>query len=229
MRRTILISGLLVPILALPLIVTGQIQIGTVTGTVTDPVGARLPGAKVTMSNALTGYNEVRTTDDHGEFAFNNVPFDSYSLQAGGSGFQFASQSVNVRSNVPTILEIKLNVAGAAEAVQVAPPGSLIEAESASTETDLGEDFIRRTPGASTSRQLQKVIATTAGWATENNGLLPIRGVDDGILYVVDGIPTADRIDGLSASSFDTDMIRSLNVMTGNIHGRDLGAVRARS
>src|SRR4030095_10143187 len=112
---------------------------------------------------------------------------------------------------------IKLNVAGAAEAVRVAAPGSLIESESASTETERGEDLIRRAPGAATSRQLQRVIATTAGWATENNGLLHIRGVDDGILYVVDGIPTADRIDGLSAGSFDTDMIRSLNVMTGNI------------
>src|SRR4030095_13342051 len=99
MRRTVLISCLLVAIPGLPVIGSGQIQIGTVTGTVTDPVGARLPGAKVSLSNALTGFNDVGTTDDRGESTFNNVPFDGYSLQAAGSGFQIASQRVDVRSN----------------------------------------------------------------------------------------------------------------------------------
>jgi hypothetical protein len=42
---------------------------------------------------------------------------------------------------------------------------------------------------------LQRVIATAPGWTTQNNGLLHIRGVDDGILYVVDGIPTVDRLE----------------------------------
>src|SRR6185503_4990737 len=49
------------------------------------------------------------------------------------------------------------------------------------------------------------------------NGLLHVRGVDDGILYVIDGIPTVDRLDAVSASNFDTEMIRSLNVITGNL------------
>ena len=106
MRRTVLISCLLAAVIGLSVPVAGQIRIGTVAGTLTDPVGARLPGARVTLSNALTGYNEARTTDDRGEFTFNNVPFDRYWLQAAGSGFQMTSQRADVRSNIPTILEI---------------------------------------------------------------------------------------------------------------------------
>jgi hypothetical protein len=44
-----------------------------------------------------------------------------------------------------------------------------------------------------------------------------IRGVDDGTLYVVGGVPTPDRVDGLFAGSFNTDAITSLDVITGNI------------
>jgi hypothetical protein len=68
MRRTILISSLAVALLALSAMAR-QIQIGTVT----DPVGARLPGARVTLSNALNGYHEARTTDERGEFTFNSA------------------------------------------------------------------------------------------------------------------------------------------------------------
>jgi hypothetical protein len=213
----ILLSIFAAMFLAFPALAPAQIQIGTVGGSVTDPAGARLTGARVTLLNALNGYSETRTTDERGEFTFNNLPFDGYSLQAAASGFQTASMRVSVRSNAPIILEFKLNVAARAETLEVDALGSLIESESTSTETDLSEEFIRRAPGATGSRQLQNLIATTPGWTTQNNGLLHVRGVDDGVLYVVDGIPTVDRIDSVSASSFDTDMIRSLNVMTGNI------------
>src|SRR5262249_56845953 len=76
---------------------------------------------------------------------------------------------------------------------------------------------------------VQELIATTPGMATENNGLVHIRGVDDGALYVVDGIPITDRLDAVSASSFDTDTINTLQVITGNVPaefgGRNGGVV----
>jgi hypothetical protein len=212
----ILLSTLAAALLTFPTTARVQIQIGTVSGTVTDPAGARLSGARVTLLNALKSVSETRMTDERGEFTFNNVTFDGYSLQAAAPGFQGESQLISVRSNIPIIIEFKLNVAARTETLQVDAVGSLVEVESTSTEVDLSEGFIRRTPGASGSRQLQSLIATTPGWTTQNNGLLHVRGVDDGVLYVVDGIPTVDRIDAVSAGSFDTDMIRSLNVLTGN-------------
>lgn len=72
-------------------------------------------------------------------------------------------------------------------------------------------------PARRRASQLQRVVATTPGWRTENDGLLHVRGVDDGTLYVIDGIPVTDRLDVLSGNSYDTEAIRSLNVMTGNI------------
>ena len=41
----------------------------------------RMPGAVVTLENPVTGYRNQATTNDRGEFIFNNVPFDSYVLR----------------------------------------------------------------------------------------------------------------------------------------------------
>ncbi len=217
MRNIFARSSVLLMILALIGDARAQIQIGTITGTVFVPTGAALPGARLELSNPITGYRNETTTDTHGSFVFNNVPFDAYTLRINIKGFQPVSQSLNVRSNIPIHLDIHLEVAGPSEMLTVRAKEDLVETDSSSTETDIDESSIRRSPGAALGSQLQRLIATTPGWSTENNGLLHIRGVDDGLLYVIDGVPTADRIDATSGNSLDTDMIRSMDVITGNI------------
>jgi hypothetical protein len=194
-----------------------QIQIGTIGGTVTDATGALLPTATVTLDNSVTGFHQTVTTDDRGAFVFNNVPFDAYLLRVESRGFQSLAQTVRVRSNLPVTLDVKLTVSGAQEAATVNAQPGLIEEDTSSTENDLDESVIRRAPGAGRASQLQRLIATTPGWATEDNGLMHIRGVDDGIVYVVDGIPIISRLDALSASAFSPEIIRSINITTGNI------------
>jgi hypothetical protein len=54
---------------------------------------------------------------------------------------------------------------------------------------------VRRAPIRISSRGLQDAVATTPGWSTEDNGLMHARGVDDGFLYVVDGVPMYERMD----------------------------------
>lgn len=197
--------------------VSAQIQIGTVKGTVSDPSGALLSRAAVTLDNSLTGFHTSATTAENGEYLFDNVPFGSYVLRANMHGFQSTAQSVSVRSNIPVTVNVKLGIAGVTESVSVVADEPLVQPDSSRTETTVDESFIRRQPGVAGGRRLQNVIATTPGWRTENDGLLHIRGVDDGILYVVDGVPVTDRQDVVSGNSYDTEMIRSLDVITGNI------------
>lgn len=196
---------------------TAQIQIGAVRGVVSDPAGALLTGAEMTLDNSLTGFHAATTTAARGEYLFDNVPFGSYVLRAGVAGFQSAAQTVSVRSNIPVVANPKLGIAGVTESVSIVADEPLVQPDSSSTETTIDESFIRRQPGAAGGRQLQNVIATAPGWRVENDGLLHVRGVDDGILYVVDGVPVTDRQDVVSGNSYGTEMIRSLDVITGNI------------
>ncbi|MDQ3009500.1 MAG: TonB-dependent receptor [Acidobacteriota bacterium] len=217
MKRHFFLLSLAALLLCLPCVASAQIQIGTVKGVVVDPVGAPLAGVSVALVNRLTNDHRRQMTGSKGEFAFNNVPFALYTLKVEASGFDPTAERVNVNSNLPVSLIVKMSVAAVSEGATIKTQAGLIESESTSTQTRLGEGVINRTTGATSSLALQRLIATTPGWTTQNNGLLHVRGVDDGILYVVDGIPTVDRLDAVSASSFDAEMIRSLNVITGNM------------
>ena len=64
-----------------------SINSGTVSGVVTDPTNAVVRGAKVTLRNALSGYEQSVITDDMGGFRFNNIPLNPYLLRAEASGF----------------------------------------------------------------------------------------------------------------------------------------------
>jgi carboxypeptidase family protein/TonB-dependent receptor-like protein len=192
-----------------------QIQIGTVRVTVTDPSAAVVGGAAVTLLNKLTGYTQYASTDDRGAANFNNVPFDDYQLDVRVPQFQPATRRINVRSNLPVDIEIKLAIPGSRESVNVEAEPGLIERDSSSSELDLNESSIRRSPG--TVRSVQQLMATLPGWSTENNGLMHIRGVDDGVLFILDGVPVADRLDATMAGGLDTEMISSMNVLVGNL------------
>ena len=98
-------KALLLIWLLIPIIANAQIRIGTITGTVTDPAGARVAGAKLTLSNPIVGFEEIRVTDANGEFAFNNLPFATYSFRVEAIGFRSASLQLSVRSNLPVILQ----------------------------------------------------------------------------------------------------------------------------
>ena len=196
---------------------TAQIQHGTINGIVTDPAGAVVANAVVKLENPLNGNRYEVMTNARGEFVFNNVPFDQYTLQVSAIGFAVTSQPLVVRSNVPLKVAAELPVATATISLDITAQEGLVVPDSASTSTTIAEDFIKRNPRINRNRGLQELLATTSGTATENNGLVHIRGLDDGVLYVMDGIPIVDRLDAVSASPIDTDSINSLQVITGNI------------
>src|SRR5215475_14523069 len=231
-RNRLLMINKLLALAVLLLAATGasaQIQIGAVKGAVTDPAGAVVADAVVWLTNSITGEKIERVTDGAGGFAFNNVPFNRYTLRVEAKGFAPQSRQVTVNSNLPLELSVGLGVSGTSEQIVVTARDNLVGPESASSTTTLAANFIGRAPRANRGRQLQELIATAPGMATENNGLVHVRGVDDGILYVLDGVPIADRLDAVSASSFDTDTINAMRIITSAIPaefgGRNAGVV----
>jgi len=207
----------LAAVLVRSVLAAAQIQSGIVTGTVTDQTGAVLPRVKVVLENRISAHVSATTSNDRGEFVFNNVPFDSYSLRLEASGFVPVARAISIRSSIPVRVSISLAVTAARESLTVETREGLVEADSSGTETEVPEDLIRHSPGLTANHQLQSLVTTTPGWLTEDNGLSHIRGVDDGTLFVVDGIPTPDRTDALFASPLDTESLRAMDVISGNI------------
>ena len=194
-----------------------QIQLGAVEGAITDGTGARVPHASVVLYDTATGFERFETTRDTGTFRFDNVPFGLYSLQVRAPGFHPHDSTVSLRSNLAVAVDLELALAGSAEDVMVRAETPLVDPERISTTTRLDQGFMRRLPGARPGAGVQQLVATAPGWATEDNGLLHARGVDDGFLYVKNGIPLKDRIDTFFAGALDTDTFQSIEILDGHI------------
>src|SRR6478672_9445098 len=97
---------------------------GTIDGTVTDPSGAVLPNATVTILNRLTNYTQTATTDSKGAFRLTNIPQNSYHVEVSAPNFTTSAQDVDVRSTVPVSLKVSLMVTGAQQTVTVEAHGA---------------------------------------------------------------------------------------------------------
>src|SRR5580698_2716018 len=65
-----------------------SITSGDVTGTVTDPTNAAIPGALVTLTNVNTNTSQSSATSSEGSYRFAFVPPGTYQVSATANGFQ---------------------------------------------------------------------------------------------------------------------------------------------
>jgi len=79
--------GVAVLTLALASLAFGQLGKGLITGTITDPSGAAIPGATVTLTNEATDVQRVATTNEAGLYRFGFADVGSYTLRVSAKGF----------------------------------------------------------------------------------------------------------------------------------------------
>ena len=82
--RLLLVLSLAFP----PICAWSQTQLATVSGTITDPSGAVVPGVSVTIVSQGTGLKRSAPTDTAGEYRFAGLPTGNYSLRIERTGFQ---------------------------------------------------------------------------------------------------------------------------------------------
>src|SRR5579859_149888 len=125
---------------------------GTITGTVTDATGAVVPGASVSVVNAVSGLSRTTTTDSAGKFQLPNIPQNPYHLTITLTGFAPYSQDVSVRSFVPVVANAVLQVGTSSTVVNV-DAGDLLEGDS-TMHTDVDRDLFNKLPLESASSSL---------------------------------------------------------------------------
>ncbi len=188
-----------------------QIQLGSIQGKVLDPSGAAVRGA---LALAVDESRERTVeSDESGRFRFDGLPYGSYRLRIVAAGFRAHEELIEIRSNLTAEISVALVLSGTEESLTVRADDS----PAVSSITRIVEADVERLPGASPGGSVQPLVATAPGWSTEDNGLLHNRGVDDGFLYVVGGIPWFDRIDTLFAAATDVEAFQSLEILDGHL------------
>src|SRR5438046_273709 len=71
---------------------------GTLQGTVTDPTGGVMQAVEVRLSNPVTRFMRMATTDMMGRYTFGNLPPNPYHLSIEAQGFQRLEKDVDVRT-----------------------------------------------------------------------------------------------------------------------------------
>jgi hypothetical protein len=189
---------------------------GSIEGVVKDPSGAVVAATAVQISNPVSGYARTTTTDSSGTFRFTNVPFNPYHLAINATGFDAYFQDVEVRSTVPTTLQISLKVGTSVTSVTVeANGGDLVENDS-SFHTDVDQSITDRLPLGSASSAVSSLITlTTPGIAADSNGLFHGLGDHAQNSFSVDNQPISDQQSKVFSNQIPTDSIQSLEVLSG--------------
>ena len=188
----------------------------SITGTVADPTGAVVPGATVQIQNPVSRFDRSTTTDDAGKFTFPNVPLNPYHLTVNLAGFAPYAQDVDVRSAVPLVLKITLQISSTAENVTVqGEAGDLVENDP-TFHTDVDRALFDRLPLESTSSQLSSLVTLASpGVAADSNGLFHGLGDHAENSFSLDGQPITDQQSKVFSNQIPLDAVQSMQVISG--------------
>src|SRR5271157_5352180 len=147
-QRMIAVITALAVSLLLPSILQGQatISTGNVNGTVVDPSGAAVPGAKVTITHIDTGVTTNVTTNSSGFYNSGSIAPGRYSVKAEAKGFETSEEQVNVRIANNTAVNFNLKIGQESTTVKVEASPASVNSETTSVEGVLTASQIESLP-----------------------------------------------------------------------------------
>ena len=140
---------------------------------VQDPLGLGVGRAKVTGEEGATGARFEATTDDHGHYHLLGLPAGRYSLRIEKAGFRPLRQSgITLRIGDQTQLNMKLELGGASQSIDVNAEASLLETASGSVSYHVSQTEVEKLP--LDGRNFIPLVALSPGVALPGGGsLLP--------------------------------------------------------
>jgi hypothetical protein len=188
---------------------------GTVQGTISDPTGAVIPNATVTLSNVASGLSRTTTSDSSGHFAFANIPLSTYRLTITAKGFASLAQTVELHSSVGANIKPVLKVGVASTTIEVDASTTQIENDS-TFESNVDRELFIKVPLESESSGLSSLVTlTTPGVAADSNGLFHGLGDHASNSFSVDGQSITDQQSKVFSNQIPANSIQSIQVISG--------------
>src|SRR5512133_2927555 len=142
-----LLAMLLTAFFAVQLV--GQtIVTGDVNGTVTDPSGAVVSGATVTLKSVTEGTTVTTTTNSTGGYRFALLKPSDYKLTISQKGFKSVAQTVTVALGQVTTANVKFELGSQSEILEVTGAAPLIQTENANISTSMSAKQVDLVPNS---------------------------------------------------------------------------------
>ena len=161
-----------------------QVLYGSVIGTVSDPSGAVVPSASITLTSKQTGVSRTSVSDDAGRYSVVNVLPGKYDIKVTAPGFRTYTQlDLDVSPNTVGRVDVKMEVGQVSEQVTVEASAATLQTDKADTHSEIEskaitsmplsgyrnyQTLINLVPGA-TPAQFQNSITDTPGRALQTH------------------------------------------------------------
>lgn len=221
-RRTISVFAVLTLLVSL-----AAAQSSLLNGSVSDPSGASVAGAKITLIDPATGLQRTATSNGTGLYQFLDVPPGDYRLEATAGGFApYLVPNITLVVKTPSTLHIRLQVAGVAQSVTVEGEAPLINRTDASLGNVIEENQIDELPIA--DRNVVQLLSLQPGVAYLGNQLDASTDTRSGAVnglrsdqsnVALDGIGVNDQNNGYAFTSvlnIPPDSVQEFRVTTAN-------------
>ncbi len=225
----------LIAVVLSALLAFGQTETGVITGTVTDPSGAVVPNAQVTVVGANTGVTRTTQTTDTGLYTVSNLQPGIYDVTVAAPGFAQTKQRVTVTVGGRAAAELKLQPATASTTVEVTAAGAVeVNTESPTLSQVVTSQSITQLP--TITRNPYDLVATSGFVTSDPSGSTTGRGVDAAINgqraastnILLDGGENVNTFDTTVGTNVPLDSVQEFRVMTNDFtaeYGRASGGV----
>ena len=194
-RRVSQFFGLFVGMFLLCASLLAQGSAGSISGTVTDPSGASVPQAKVTVTDMARGGARTLTTDAAGAYAAPNLTPGNYSVKVEFQGFKTTDRpNIQLEVGQDIRVDMTLQPGDQTQTVTVTGEAAILNTSNAEVGGSLSNQVINDLPlnGRNFENLLDLRPGVTkypgnSGWAQSTNGL---RRHDN--FFMVDGINSND-------------------------------------
>jgi hypothetical protein len=220
---------------------------GGLQGTVTDPSGAVVPKATVTVTTPTLVGSKVVVTDAAGYYRFANLPPGSYTIVVKAQGFETLKRTGLVLEvgHLPTV-DLKMQMGAVNTVVEVNTEGPIIDETTTTTLTNIPEQALADVPhGVSFQSVIQfapaarneplqgsNMLSNGSGSTSPGNGSNGGAfgysiggGADSENSYLVEGQETANIIGGYSHTNVPMDFIQEVQMKTSGVEAEYGGAL----
>jgi hypothetical protein len=207
---------------------------GKITGTVTDPSGAVVSNAKVTVTHNATGIAHETTTDNSGVYQILQLPRGLYRVMAQAPGFQpvTVDSQTPLEINQTLRIDVRLPVGRLSSAVTVESTPSQVETENATVGATVTGQAIFELP--LNGRDTLDLVKTQPGVTPTNpdsraEGNYSIGGMrTDSVTYLLDGGLNNDLLGNQVVADPNPDAVAEFRVLESNYsaeYGRNAGGI----
>ncbi|SFS01369.1 Carboxypeptidase regulatory-like domain-containing protein [Granulicella pectinivorans] len=212
-----------------------QVTGARVTGQVTDPTGAAIPQAQITITNTGTNASTRAVSDQQGEYSIPSLPAGPYKILSTANGFADTLQTnITLTIGQNAIINVTLKVGGANDTVTVSSNPTIINGSTAEISAVVNEDSIKELPlngrdpsslvflttGVTNELQSQaSTLPTTNSFPTQSSGSAG-GGRQGSTYYLLDGVTNMDYFALLAAPFPNADATQEFRVISNNFDAR---------